>query len=146
MTEQDVFDSLQSLNVVGTRNVSVRALVALWAGRSEVLVKAALGALGKLRKEMPNVELSPRGSGVSGYGPDRDTQVRKECFHIGVNLRPNALIIYRHGEVAGCEDFFKKAPPGNNKKRYGYLCEARLSELPAITRVLRESYRVITGK
>ncbi len=145
MTKQEIINQLRVLKVKPSVSVPIDELATRWAKRSAPLVAAAFQTLGAIRKEVAEVELRTRSNGVSGYGHRQTTEKFHECFHVGVNKRPRAMILCQHGRAADPEKLFRNVPP-NGKYVYGYLPEDKLNHLSYVTGVLIQSYRNIVGR
>jgi hypothetical protein len=145
MTKQEIINQLRVLKVKSSVSVSIDDLATRWAGRAEVLVAAAFQILSKIRKGVPEVELRARCNGVSGYGRKQANNQRLECFHVGVNKRPRAMILYQHGKALDPNNLFRIEPLKKNNV-YGYLPEGKLNHLSCVTGVLIQSYRNIIGR
>lgn len=145
MTKKEIIKQLQILKIEPSVDVPIDDLAQKWAGRDELLVTAAFQILSTIRKEIPEVELRTRCSGVSGYGYTRANGKRRECFHVGVNVQPSAMILYQHGKVPDSNNIFTNTPP-NRKCVYGYLQVAGLGHQRYVTDCLIQSYRDITGR
>jgi len=144
MTRQEIINKLHMLNVAPSVYVPIDELAQKWTGRAELLVVAAFHILGTIREKIQDVELRTRCNGVSGYGRSRANGRFRECFHVGINVRPSAMILCRHGEAPDPKKLFKIVPP-NGKYVYCYLLEAELNQLQYAATGLIQSYRNIIG-
>jgi len=145
MIKQEIINKLRMLDVTPSVYVPIDDLAQKWCGRADSLVEAAFQILGAIREKLPEVELRTRCNGVSGYGHTHANSRFRECFHVGINVSPSAMILCRHGDAPDPNNLFAYLPP-SKKHVYGYLHETDTNQLQYVTDSLIKSYWNIIGR